>query len=111
MVRGLDEGVHLPNLFERQSMTKGRHLRSLATFDHRFDKSLVAEFRREDVRSARAGALMTHQALALIDIAASRNGRGLAEDRIGQALLRVRDRKRRQTEEQSREADEQASAR
>jgi hypothetical protein len=54
---------------------------------------------------------MTHQALALIDIATGRNGLGLAEDRIGQALLRARDRNRRRTDEQGREADEEASAR
>ena len=71
---------------------------------------MIAEFCREDVRSAGAGA-MTHQALALIDIATGRNGLGLAEDRIGQALLRARDRNRRRTDEQGREADEEASAR
>jgi len=111
MVRGLNKGVHLPNLFERQSMTKARHLRPLPTVDHRFDELMIAEFCREDVRSAGAGAVMTDQTLASIDIATGRDGPGLAEDRIGQPLLRVRERKRRQSEEQSCEADEEASAR
>ena len=92
MVRGLNECVHLPNLFERQSMTKARHLRPFPTVDHRFDELVIAEFCREDVRSAGAGAVMTDQALASIDIATGRDGLGLAEERIGQALLCVRDR-------------------
>ena len=87
MVRGLNECVHLPNLVGRKSKTKGRHLRPLATVDHRFEELFVAEFCIEDVRSARACALMTNQALTSIDIATGRNGIGLAEERIGQALL------------------------
>ena len=111
MVRGLNECVHLPNLVDRKSKTKGRHLRPLATVDHRCEELFVAQLCLEDVRSACAGALMTNQALASIDIATGRDGPGLAEDRIGQPLLCVRERKRRQTEEQSCEADEEASAR
>jgi hypothetical protein len=49
------------------------------------------------------------QALALIDIAAGRDGFGLAEERVGQALLRVRD-SGRQAKEQSREAEDEASS-
>ena len=69
MVRGLDECVHLPNLVDRKSKTKGRHLRPLATVDHRCEELFVAELCLENVRSACAGALMTNQALASIDIA------------------------------------------
>ena len=110
MVRGLNECVHLPNLVGRKAKTKGRHLCPVATVDHRFEELFVAEFCIEDVRSACAGALMTNQALAPIDIATGRNGIGLAEERIAQALLCVRDLQRRQTEEQSCEAEDEASS-
>jgi hypothetical protein len=68
MVGGLDEGVHLPNLFERQSMPKAGHLRPFPAVDHRFGEVVIAKLRREDVRSAGAGAVMTDQALASIDM-------------------------------------------
>ena len=109
MVRGLNECMHLPNLVGRKSKTKGRHLRPLATVDHRVEELLVAEFCIEDVRPARACALMTNQALTSINVATGRNGIDLAEERIGQALLGVRDLQRRQTEEQSCEAEHEAS--
>ena len=82
MVGGLDEGVHLPNLVNGKAGAEGRHLRAFAALDHGLEESLVAELRREEVRPAGARALMTHQALALIDIAAGRNRLGLAEERV-----------------------------
>ena len=109
MVRGLNECVHLPNLVGRKAKTEGRHLCPVATFDHRFEELFVAEFCIEDVRSACAGALMTNQALTSINVATGRNGIDLAEERIGQALLGVRDLQRRQTEEQSCESEHEAS--
>ena len=109
MVRGLNECMHLPNLVGRKSKTKGRHLRPLATVDHRVEELLVAEFCIEDVRPARACALMTNQALTSINVATRRNGIGLAEEWIGQALLCIRDLQRRQTEEQSCESEHEAS--
>src|SRR5262245_54640220 len=69
VVRGLDECVQLPDLVGRKSKTKGRHLRPLASVDHDFEELFVAEFRRENIRSACAGALVTNEALASIDIA------------------------------------------
>ena len=111
MVRGLNECVHMPNLVERQSMTKTRHLRPFPTVDHRFDELMIAEFCREDVRSAGAGAVMTDQAFASIDIATGRDGPGLAEERIGQDRLCVHDSRRRETEQQSCEAKDKPSAR
>jgi hypothetical protein len=108
MVRGLNERVHLPNLVGRKAKTKGRHLRPLATVDHRCEELFVAEFCTEDVRSARASASMTNQALAPIDIATGRNGIGLTEKRIAQALPCIRDLQ--QTEEQSCETEDEASS-
>ena len=98
MVRGLNECVHPPNLVNRKSKSKGRHLRPFATVDYRREELFVAEFCLEDVWSACACALMTNQALASIDIATGRNGIGLPEERVGQALLGDRDLQRRQTE-------------
>ena len=48
MVRGLDKCVHLPDLVDRKSKTKGRHLRALATVDHRCEELFVAELRLEE---------------------------------------------------------------
>ena len=109
MVRGLNECVHLPNLVDRKSKTKGRHLRPLATVDHRCEELFVAQLCLENVRSACAGALMTNQALASIDIATGRNGIWLPEEGISQSLC-IRDLQRRQTQEQSCEAEDEASS-
>jgi hypothetical protein len=64
MVRRLLAGVDLPDFVERQAQAEGRHLRSLAALDHRLQRALVAELRREQVRSPRAGAVVAHVALA-----------------------------------------------
>jgi hypothetical protein len=92
-------------------MPKAGHLRPFPAVDHRFGEVVIAKLRREDVRSAGAGAVMTDQALASIDIATGRDGRRLADDGIGQPLLCLRERKRRRADEQSCEAEDEASAR
>ena len=109
MVRGLNECVHPPNLVNRKSQTKGRHLRSFATVDHRCEELFVAQLCLENVRSACAGALMTNQALASIDIATGRNGIWLPEEGISQSLC-IRDLQRPQTQEQSCEAEDEANS-
>jgi hypothetical protein len=85
MIRRLHEGMDLPDFVGRQAFAKSRHLGALATIDHRLKKLLVGKLCGEDIRSASAGALMTNEALASIDIATGGNGVGLAEERIGQA--------------------------
>src|SRR5262245_1294947 len=91
MVRGLDKCVDLPNFVNRKSETKGRHLRPLATVDHRRKDLIVGEFRLKNVWSACACALMTNEALASIDIATGGNGIGLPVEGISQTLPCVRD--------------------
>ena len=53
---------------------------------------------------------MTNKALASIDISTGRNGIGMPEEGISQALLCIRDLQRRQTEEHSCEAEDEASS-
>src|SRR5271154_4154835 len=43
VVGRLHEGMDLPDLVRRQSQAEGRHLRSFAAMDHRFQEALVAE--------------------------------------------------------------------
>ena len=43
VVGRLHEGMDLPDLVRRQSQAEGRHLRSFAALDHRFQEALVAE--------------------------------------------------------------------
>ena len=84
MVGRFDESVHLPDLIGRQSHAEGRHLRALAALDHRLQELLVGELGGEDVRAARAGAVVADVAFAGVDVAAGGDGVGLAEERVRQ---------------------------
>src|SRR5580704_13098033 len=66
VVGRLHEGMDLPDLVQRQPQTERRHLRSLAALDHRLQKALVAELRREEIRPPRAGAVVADVALARV---------------------------------------------
>ena len=87
VVGRLHEGVDLPDLVGRQAQAEGRHLRALAAVDHGLQELLVAELGGEEVRPARAGAVVADVALAAIDVAAGGDRVRLAEKRIGQRVL------------------------
>ena len=87
MVGRLHEGVNLPHLVRRQAQAEGWHLRSLAALDHRLQKALVAELRREEVRSPRAGAVVADVALARVRDPAGGDGVRLAEERVGEFVI------------------------
>src|SRR5262245_11892211 len=86
MVRRLHEGMELPDLVGRQALAEGRHLGAFSAVDHRLEELLVGELGGEEVRTARAGAVMTYVALASVDIAAGGDRFGLPTKRIGQAF-------------------------
>src|SRR4029077_17777305 len=88
VVGRLHEGMDLPDLVQRQPQTERRHLRSLSALDHRLQKALVAELRREEIRSPRAGAVMADVTLAGVGDPAGGDGVRLAKERIREFVIR-----------------------
>ena len=56
--------MDLPDFVQRQAQAEGWHRASLAALDHSFEEALVAELRREEVRSPRPRAVVADVALA-----------------------------------------------
>ena len=110
MVRGPDQRQASCRDSSIESRDEGRHPAALAIVDHRREEIVCRSALSLRRSPACAGVLMINQALASIDIATGRNGIGMPEEGISQALLCIRDLQRRQTEEHSCEAEDEASS-